>query len=151
MKRRTKTQKLDDQYTAYKCMKNKQPVKRSRAKDGSVPTHPVVEVNSFVTEKGVLKDCLTWLKRHRIYCNRHDCGSGDIAGAGRATYGIKGAGDIIGLLLNGIHFEIECKAGKGGRLSAKQQKRMLDIQNNGGLYFVVHGLPELEHYFKGLI
>lgn len=151
MKPKTKTQKLDDQFTAYQCMRNNQPVKRSRTKDGSIPTHPVIRVQCFITEKGVLKDCLYWLKCHRIFCNRHDCGSGDIAGAGRATYGIKGAGDIIGLLPNGKHFEIECKAGKGGRLSAGQQKRMLDIRKNGGLYFVVHGLSELEYYFKGLI
>lgn len=150
MKRKTKTQKLNDQFTAYQCVKNKQPVKRSRAKDGSVPTHPVVLAGLFC-EASVLKQCLEWLKRHRIFCNRHECGGADIAGAGYATYGIKGAGDIIGLLSNGTHFEVECKAGKGGRLSAGQQKRMLNIQKNSGLYFVVHGLPELEYYFKGLI
>lgn len=150
-KRRTKTQKLDDQYTAYTCMKNKRPVKRNRAKDGSVPTHPVIEVRCPYPEKDVLHDCLIWLRKHKIFCNRHDSGGADIAGAGHAIYGIKSAGDIIGLLPNGIHFEIECKAGKGGRLSAGQQRRMLDIQHNNGLYFVVHGLPELEYYFEGLI
>lgn len=152
LKRKTKTQKLDDQFTAYQCMKNKRPVKRSRAKDGSVPTHPVVDVNGS-SENQVLTACILWLKKHKIFCNRHECGGGmlDRYNSSYAIYGIKGAGDIIGLLPNGIHFEIECKAGKGGRLSAVQQKRMFNIQKNNGLYFIVHGLPELEYYFKGLI
>ena len=149
MKRRTKTQKLDDQFTAYTCMKNKQPVKRSRAKDGSVPTHPIMAIPYF-SESVVLKHCLTWLKKHRIFANRHTPGNIHI-GNGRTIFGIIGAGDIIGLLPNGRHFEIECKAGKSGRLSAGQQKRMFNIQKNNGLYFIVHGVPELEYYFKDLI
>ncbi|GAG68695.1 unnamed protein product, partial [marine sediment metagenome] len=44
MKRRTKSQKCKDLFDAFKCMKEDKPVKREGTKDGSIPTHPVVEV-----------------------------------------------------------------------------------------------------------
>ena len=148
--KQTKAQQFSDYADAFKCIREGKPVKRSRAKDGSVPTHPVVEVLPLC-ESEVLKHCLRWLKQHNIFCDRHDSGAGDISGSGYATYGIKGAGDIVGLLPNGIHFEVECKAGKGGRLSVKQQKRMEGVRNNNGLYFVIHGIEELEHCFRNFI
>jgi len=147
MKKRTKAQVYQDYADAIHCIKMGKKVKRSMAKDGSIATHPIVPVPDLL-ESVVLKDCLSWLKKYRIFCNRHDAGAGDVSGAGYATYGIKGAGDIIGLLPNGIHFEIECKRGSGGRLSKGQQKRQKDIQINNGLYHVVHGVGELEYFFK---
>lgn len=150
-KKRTKAEKFQDCFDAFKCVKAGKKVKRSMAKDGSIATHPVVEVRSPYPEKDVLHDCLVWLHRHRIFCNRHDVGAGDVSGAGYATYGIKGAGDIIGLLPDGTHFEIECKRGSGGRLSKGQQKRMKDIRANNGIYFVIHGVNELEYCFEGLV
>lgn len=150
MKRRTKDQKFGDYFDAFKAIQSGQKVKRSCAKDGSIATHPVVPVRNLL-EAEVLKVCLKWLKTAGIFCNRHDAGAGDIAGMGYATYGILGAGDIIGLLSNGRHFEIEVKRGRGGRLSIRQQKRMEAIRKNNGIYFIIHGVPELEHYFKELI
>lgn len=150
MKKRTRKQLYGDIADAVKCIREGKKVKRSKAKDGSISTHPVVPV-SDLPEKEVLVECLRWLRLHRIFHNRHDCGSGDILGYGYAQYGIKSAGDIIGLLPTGQHFEIECKRGKGGRLSEGQQKRMRDIRKNNGLYFVVHGVEELEYYFRGLV
>lgn len=145
MKKQTRTKKFADIADAVKDIRKGRPVKRHGAKDGSIPTHPIVEV-PHLSEKEVLKQCIIWLKRHRIFHNRHDCGSGDIAGAGMAVYGIRGAGDVIGLLPGGRHFEIETKAGKGGRLSADQQKRMRNIRANNGIYLVIHGVKELEYY-----
>jgi hypothetical protein len=150
--KRSKKNILNDHATVYHCVKNGQPVKRDTAKDGSIPTRPVVPCPDL-PESEVLKQCLSWLKKHRVFCNRHEVGAGNISGAGYATYGIKGGGDIIGLLASnrGCHFEVECKAGKGGRLSKEQQQRQNDIYNNGGYYFIVHGIPELEYYFRGLV
>jgi hypothetical protein len=93
---------------------------------------------------------MRWLRLNHIFHNRHDCGSGDIAGYGYATYGIKNSGDIHGMLKHhgGKHFEIECKRGKGGRLSIGQQQRRKDVRANNSLYFVCHGVEELE-YFMG--
>ena len=152
MKHQTKQERCRDLFDTYRCIKKGVPIRRSMAKDSSIPTHPVVPVDPDKQESCVLAECLDWLRRHHIFCNRHDCGAGDF-GFGYATYGIKNAGDIIGILYNGIHFEIETKAGKGGRLSKGQQKRMRDVRNCHAYYFVVHGVEELEYYFKieGLI
>lgn len=115
-------------------------------KDGSIATKPVVPCE-HLPEKIVVTQCIRWLVRHRIFCNRHDAGSGYLgAGTAYATYGIKGAGDIIGLLPDGTHFEIECKRSQGGSLSKGQQKRMVNIRENNGIYLIVHGIPELEYY-----
>lgn len=113
-------------------------------KDGSIATKPVVYCPD-IPEKVVVRLCVGWLRWRRIKCDRHDVGSGDF-GVGYATYGIKTAGDIIGLLPDGTHLEIECKKGIGGRLSKGQQKRMEDIRNNNGIYLIIHGIPEIEYY-----
>jgi len=145
----TKKQKLDNYYEAYHHAKHgTRPIRKAR--DGSIPTHPVVPVPEL-PERDVIKDCMLWLARHCIFRDRHDCGTGNISGAGTATYGIKYAGDIIGILPSGIHLEIECKRGKGGRQSAGQQKRMADVRATNGVYLVVHGSAELEFLMKGLI
>lgn len=143
MKKPTKKQQKEGLFRAYKKAIGENP----GAKDGSIATHSIVPVDETKTEAEVLSDCLSWLKGHRIVANRHDCGSGNF-GHGYATYGIKHAGDIIGLLRSGRHFEIETKCGKGGRLSAGQQKRMKKIRENNGLYYVVHGKAELECYLE---
>ncbi len=122
-----------------------EPVEKVR-KDGSIATKPIVDCGPC-TEREVVGVCIKWLTRHRIFANRHDVGSGYLGqGTARATYGIKGAGDIIGLLPDGTHFELECKRGVGGRLSRGQQKRMENIRRNNGIYLVIHGIPEIEWY-----
>ena len=142
---KTRTQKLADAFATYTAAKQGTKPKRG-AKDGSIPTHPVVPCPDL-PEAEVLKRCLKWLRARRVFCDRHDCGSGP----GHARYGIKGAGDIIGILHDGRHFEIECKKGKGGRLSKGQQERMAEVRATEGEYFVVHGVPELKYYMEGLI
>lgn len=137
--------KIVEAYQTYMAEKTGTKPKRG-AKDGSISMHPVVPCPDL-PEREVLKQCLKWLRARRVFCDRHDCGSGP----GHARYGIKGGGDIIGILHDGRHFEIECKRGKGGRLSAEQRRRMLAVRKAGGAYVVVHGLPELEYYMEGLI
>jgi hypothetical protein len=143
-----KRKKLNDCYTALQHMKNNTRPTR-KTKDGSIPTHSVVPVPD-VPETTVLKNCLKWLREHRIMCNRHDCGVRQTP-SGLIQFGIKDAGDIIGILPNGVHLEIECKRGRGGRLSAGQQDRMRDIRATNGAYLVVHGVLELEYYMGGLV
>lgn len=146
MKRQTKKQKFNDFANAYHQMRRGEPVKRIGAKDGSIRTHPVVPVDPKKLEHEVLADCLAWLKKHHVFCNRHDCGTVDVVGAGWAVYGIKNSGDIHGLNRQGIHFELETKRGSGGRLSEGQQKRKQMIQKNNGIYLIIHGWQELEYY-----
>ena len=147
MKRQTKAQKFNDLANAYHQIRRGEPVKRIGAKDRSIRTHAVVPVDPKKLEREVLADCLVWLIMHSVFCQRHDSGSFQNERGQWGTYGIKNAGDIIGILKpNGRHFEVETKRGSGGRLSEGQQKRMKDVHEFGGLYFVVHGTEELEHY-----
>lgn len=152
MKRRTKSQKCKDLYDAFRCLREGKPVKREGTKDGSIPTHPVVPCPD-VLEYQVKRGCLSWLRRHNIFCDGHDAGTLQNSQGDWGAYGIKGSGDIHGMLRNhgGKHFEIECKRGGGGRLSLEQQKRMRDVIGNNGLYFVVHGVEELEYYMGDLV
>ena len=121
-------------------------------KDGGIPTKPLVPCPD-VLENTVLKEVLSWLRRRRIVCDRMNVGAGQIGISGFRTYGIKGAGDIIGLTRQGIHFEIEVKRGRGGTWSPGQYKRREKIVDNGGIYLLIHGVVELEylnaigHYF----
>ena len=145
IKKQTKQQKFADIARAVKDIREGRPVKRYGARDGSIATHPIVPVQDL-PERDVVKQCLKWLKKHHIFCNRHDAGSFQNIEGTWGTYGMKGAGDIIGLTRQGIHFEIECKAGKGGRLSLGQQKRKRDILANNGIYLIIHGVEELKQY-----
>lgn len=148
MKPQTRTQKYNDLANAVGQIRRGEPVKRIGAKDGSIQTHPVIPVDPKKLEHEVLADCLSWLKKHHVFYNRHDCGTFQNQFGQYGTYGIKGAGDIIGMLKNnwGKHFEIETKRGSGGRQRKGQQDRMRNVRDNDGLYFVVHGIEELEHY-----
>ena len=150
MKKQTKKQKCSDLYDAFKCMRQGIPITRSRNKDGSISTCPVVEVMPL-KEKEVLAQCITWFRIKDILCWRHDCGTFQNIRGDWGTYGMKGGGDIIGLLRNGRHFEVEVKKGKGGRLSEKQQERMRDVLRSNGLFFVVHGIQELKYFFERYI
>ena len=149
MKPRSKADKIGDCFTAFKCIKTGIKVKRSGAKDGSIPTHPVVPVDETKSEADVLKDCTAWLKHHGIMCDRNNVGAGVMGASGFHSYGIKDGGDIIGWFPNGIHFEVECKRGAGGRLSKGQQKRIRDVRDGNCYYFIVHGAEELKYYFEG--
>lgn len=150
MKKQTKQQKMNDLYTAYKCIQAGAAVKRDGAKDGSIATHPVVPVLPF-PEKTVVATCISWLRKHNIFCSRHDSGTFQNIRGQWGSYGIRNSGDIHGILHSGIHFEIECKRGKGGRLSSGQQKRMREVQETKGVYLVIHGLEELEYYKELLL
>ncbi len=145
---KTKTQKLADAHTLYKAIKANTKPSRG-AKDGSIATHPVVPCPDLpeLGKGGVQDLCYKWLKARRVFCDCHACGR-----KGGVLYGIKDSGDIHGYLPDGRGFEIECKRGRGGHQRSGQRDRMALIHNtSAALYFVVHGIPEMEHYFEGLV
>jgi hypothetical protein len=120
-------------------------------KDGGIATHPTVPC-VVQLEEDVTKECNDWLTAERIMWDRNNTGMGDIAGDGRMfRYGITGGGDIIGCMPNGRHLEIEYKHGKGGVLSKDQQDRQKECARVNAIYLIVHGLPELKHFMKGLL
>ena len=145
---KSKKQKLAEAHTRYTAKKAGTKPRRG-TKDGSIPTHPVVPCPdlSELGKGGVQDLCYKWLKARRIFCDCHACGR-----KGGVLYGIKSSGDIHGYLPDGRGVEIECKRGRGGHQRSGQQERMALIHNTtAALYFIVHGIPEMEHYFEGLI
>ncbi|KKM82218.1 hypothetical protein LCGC14_1321840 [marine sediment metagenome] len=153
MKRQTRARQYIDLANAVKQINSGKKVKRVGARDGSITTHPIVSVDIHKPEKIVLKECLEWLKSYHVFCNRHDAGTFQNDRGQWGAYGIKGSGDIHGVLKRhgGKHFEIECKRGSGGRLSLDQQKRMRNVVANDSLYFIVHGVEELAHFMRGYV
>ena len=145
MKKKTKKELKADFFKAYQKTKGVKVAPKTRR------TKPFLDIDLTKPEADVLKECLTWLKRKNIFVNRMNVGSGCLGQSGFRTYGIAGAGDILGLLQNGRHLEVECKEGKGGVLSAKQIKREADIKKNNGIYIVVHSVAELEYYLGDVI
>jgi len=145
MKRQSKAQKFNDLANAIDQIRRGEKVKRIGTKDGSIATHATIDVPD-VLEKIVLQDCLKWLQKKGIMADRNNTGAGEMGTSGFYNYGIKNGGDIVGLTKQGVHFEIEAKRGKGGRLSIGQQKRMKDVRDNGGIYLVVHSWQELKYY-----
>lgn len=149
-KKQTREQQYNDLANAIGQIRAGEKVKRVGRKDGSIGTKPVVPCPDLPEHK-VKAECISWLRKHHIMCNGHGCGAGVLNQVNYyAVYGIKDSGDIHGMLKHrdGKHFELECKAGTGGTLSAGQIKRMKQVRENHALYFVVHGVPELEHYYE---
>jgi len=99
LKKQTKAQKFNDLANAIGQIRRGEKVKRIGSKDGSIATHPIVPVDSKKLECEVLVDCLSWLKKHHVMCNR----------------------------------------------------RMKQVRENGGLYFVCHGVEELEFLMRKFI
>ena len=151
-RKQTKLQKFNDLANAIGQIRRGESVKRIGARDGSIRTHPIVPVDPKKLEHEVQADCLSWLRKHHVFYNPHDAGTFQNDRGQWGTYGIKNSGDIHGMLKpNGRYFEIETKRGSGGRLSSGQQQRLKDVHDSGALYFVVHGVEELEFLMGDLV
>lgn len=145
MKRRPRSLIYADLADAINCMRQNKKPKRSTNKDGSISTKPIFSVEPKL-ETEVLKECISWLRKRECVADRHNTGAGKLDGGGFYKYGITGHGDIEAILPNGIHAEIECKHGAGGKWSISQQRRKKKIQRNNALYFIVHSVEELEYF-----
>lgn len=117
-------------------------------KDGGMTTKPVVSCPD-IPEAQVLKECISWLKRHRVGALRMNNGMFD-TGHGYRQYGIKGAGDIL-CVYAGLYIEVEVKRGRGGVLSLNQQKHRDWVRDHGGEYIIVHGILELKHFMLPIL
>ncbi len=118
-------------------------------KDGGIATKPVVPCPDIL-EAEVLKECISWLKRHRVGVQRMNVTAIDIDGAGIRQYGIKGAGDLL-CAYRGQYIEVECKRGRGGVLSLDQQKHRDWVHLYDSIYLIIHGVPELEYFMLPII
>lgn len=118
-------------------------------RDGGIPTKPVVPCPD-ISEAQVLKECISWLKRHRVGVQRMNVTAIDIDGRGVRRYGIEGAGDLL-CAYRGQYIEIECKRGRGGVLSLNQQKHRDWVHRYDSIYLIIHGVEELEHFMLPII
>ncbi len=146
--KKSKTNQCNGLFGLYQAQKYGTKFKPG-AKDGSIPTHPVVPCDD-VLEDAVSKDVSDWLKAHRVVFWRSNVGtmvSPD--GKRRHRYGVLGAGDFCGILSSGIYFEIECKRGRGGHWRESQQDHAKLVLTTPAIYVIVHSVEELELKFKG--
>ena len=146
--RRTVAQKQRDTATALLALRDHtQPYKPQ-------PLRTKPDIKSTQSEADVLAACLKYLKSlaayHPAKFDRLNNGAGYTVRGGWSKFGIKGAGDIVGTLA-GRHFEIECKAGKGGQLSLEQLQRKADVERSGGAYLIVHSRDELEQRMQSYL
>ncbi len=158
-KKQTRAEKSHGVFLVYKALKesggfDKVPTCKDGSlnigrKDGGLPTKPVVPCEDL-SEADVLKECISWLIRHRVGAKRMNVGAGDLGGGNYRQYGIKGAADIT-CIYEGLRIEVECKKGKGGVLSLNQQKFRDWVQRYGGTYIIVHGVPELEFFMLSIL
>jgi len=119
--------------------------------DGSIGTHPSVPCPPL-PEHAVMDAVKDWLERHGCVVDRLNNGAGYLNGREDfGQYGIIGGGDYVGMLPDGRHLEIEVKKGVGGTLGKNQVKRKKRVRRGGGVYEVIHGVPELERKILPLL
>ncbi|MBY0525548.1 MAG: VRR-NUC domain-containing protein [Gemmataceae bacterium] len=106
-------------------------------------------------EADILRDCLTWLKLHGVFCWRQNQGAiaGEYNGKRRFLRftSMAGVSDILGVLPpTGRLLAIECK--RPGRKPTPEQEAFLDIVRHcGGVAFCVHSTIELEEALRAMI
>ncbi len=99
-------------------------------------------------ESDILRDCLTWLKLHGVFCWRQNQGAITGQHNGKRRFlrftSMTGVSDILGILPpSGRLLALECK--RPGRKPTPEQEMFLDVvRQNGGVAFCVRSLADLE-------
>lgn len=99
-------------------------------------------------EADILRDCLTWLKLHGVFCWRQNQGAITGVHNGKKRFlrfcSMSGVSDILGILPpSGRLLAVECK--RPGRHATAEQDAFLDIVRQcGGVAVCVRGIDELE-------
>lgn len=96
-------------------------------------------------ENQVQKEVLSYLKRNGIFCwrNNNTAVYDQRLGFYRTFDGLKGVGDILGILPDGRFLSVECKSSTG-KASPDQILFVKRCTHLGGLCVVVHSLDELK-------
>ena len=98
-------------------------------------------VQADVPESEILRACLAYLDECGILAWRNNSGRTKI-GPRWVSFGLKGSGDILGILPDGRFLSVECKTASG-RVSPDQESFMDKVRASGGVALVVHSAEEL--------
>ena len=95
----------------------------------------------------IVKPCLKWLKLHGIPAWRRNTGKTIYKGKDgkdrHVSFGLKGAGDIEGILPpHGRHLEVECKL-PDKEQSADQKAFQAMTEKAGGIYILARSVDDL--------
>jgi len=93
-------------------------------------------------EAGVLRDCLAFLHRVRIFAWRNNTGTLWTNGQ-PVSFGFPGSPDIVGILPDGRFLGVECKSAYG-KQSAKQKKFEQRVHSSKGVYILARCTEDLE-------
>jgi len=105
-----------------------------------------IKFSDAIKETDIQHDMLDYLAYRGIEAWRNNTGA--IYRRGRLIrFGEKGSGDIIGVLKDGRHIEVEVKTPEG-ELSDDQKRHAHRVQRNGGVYIVATCLEELHRKLK---
>jgi hypothetical protein len=102
-------------------------------------------------ESDILRDCLTWLRLHGVFCWRQNQGAirGEYNGKRRFLRftSVDGVADILGVLRpQGVLLALEVKR-SGRRPTLKQEAFLATVRDHGGIGAWVQSVAELELMF----
>jgi len=102
-------------------------------------------------EADILRDCLTWLRLHGVFCWRQNQGAITGQYHGKRPFlrftSLDRVSDILGVLRpQGLLLAIEVKR-PGRRPTPKQEAFLATVRDHGGIGACVQSVAELEHLF----
>jgi predicted component of type VI protein secretion system len=97
------------------------------------------------SETYIVSECLEWLAVNGIFAWRNNTGAIKVEGR-FIKYGKIGSADILGVLPDGRHLEIECKT-ETGTQEPEQIIHERKVKKNNGVYLLVRSLKELQNNF----
>ncbi len=100
-------------------------------------------------ETDIVSECLEWLAINRIFAWRNNTGAIKVDGR-FIKYGKIGSADILGVLPDGRHLEVECKT-ETGTQKPEQKIHQRMVEKNNGVYLLVRSLEEMKDYFTFLL
>lgn len=97
-------------------------------------------------EQEILRQCLQWLRLHRVFAWRQNQGAMTGTHKGKRWHlqfaGVEGISDIIGVLPGGRFLAAECKRA-GNKPTPTQTAFLEDVNRRGGVGIVVRSVDEL--------
>ena len=106
---------------------------------------PVVESKKSKRESSVVAEVLRYLEsRPDVFAWRNNTGGAYRPGSRvPIRFGLRGSGDILGLIAGGRFLAVECKRPVGGRQSPDQRAFQVRVEALGGLYVLARDVGDV--------